>query len=73
MGGKSTADWLASQEGVKEVRDEEQTGLQLGIRAVPYFHIEGRPGLSGAQPPSIIADWLSQAVMTSAASATNAE
>jgi predicted DsbA family dithiol-disulfide isomerase len=53
-----TAVWLASQEGVKEVRAEEHVGLQLGIRAVPYFSIEGQPGLSGAQPPAVIAEWL---------------
>ena len=73
MEGKFAVDWLASQEGVKEVRGEEQAGLQLGIRAVPYFYIEGHPGLSGAQPPPTIADWLRRAVMTSAASATQAE
>ena len=53
-----TAAWLASQEGVREVRAEEQAGLQLGIRAVPYFSIEGQPGLSGAHPPAVIAEWL---------------
>ena len=65
-----TAVWLASQKGAKEVRVEERTGLQLGIRAVPYFSIEGQPGLSGAHPPTVIAEWLrrsSNAVARSAA------
>ena len=67
-----TAVWFASQEGVKEVRAEERTGLQLGIRAVPYFSIEGQPALSGAHPPSVIAEWLrrsSNGVARSAAGA----
>jgi predicted DsbA family dithiol-disulfide isomerase len=54
--------WLASQEGIHAVRGEEQAGLELGIRAVPYFYIVGHAGLSGAQPPPVIADWLRQAL-----------
>jgi predicted DsbA family dithiol-disulfide isomerase len=69
----NVADWLASQEGVKEVRDEEHAGLQLGIRAVPYFYVQGQAGLSGAHPPPVIADWLRQAATTSAVSATKTE
>jgi predicted DsbA family dithiol-disulfide isomerase len=62
---EDVAAWLASQEAVKEVRAEEQAGLQLGIRAVPYFSVEGRSGLSGAHPPSVLAEWLRQSsVMT---------
>jgi len=68
MDGNSTADWLASEEGVKEVLGEEQTGLQLGIRSVPYFFIEGHPGLSGAHPPPVIAGWLRQSLTTNAVS-----
>lgn len=70
---ENVAGWLASQEGVKEVRDEERAGLQLGIRAAPYFYVEGQPGLAGAHPPPVIADWLRQATTTSAVSATKAE
>jgi predicted DsbA family dithiol-disulfide isomerase len=49
---------LESDEGVKAVRDEEQKGLQLGIRGVPYFHRDGLTGLSGAQPPAVMVEWL---------------
>ena len=51
---------LESDEGVKEVRGEEQKGLRLGIRGVPYFHRDGLTGLSGAQPPAVMAEWLRQ-------------
>ena len=51
---------LESDQGVQAVRDEEQKGLQLGIRGVPYFHRDGLTGLSGAQPPAVMAEWLRQ-------------
>lgn len=43
--------FLVSNEGVEEVKAEEATGHRLGIRAVPYFLLNGTPALSGAQPP----------------------
>ncbi|HEX2055264.1 MAG TPA: DsbA family oxidoreductase [Nitrospiraceae bacterium] len=57
----NVAAWLDSTEGVDEVRAEEQRGLHLGIRGVPYFVVDGRLGLSGAQPPAVIAAWLREA------------
>ena len=68
----TAAAWLASEQGAKEVRAEEQIGLQLGIRAVPYFSIEGRPGLSGAHPPPVIVEWLRQSSSAIARSAAGA-
>lgn len=41
---------LQSEEGVDTVRQEEARGHQLGIRGVPYFVLNGKTGLSGAQP-----------------------
>ena len=64
--------WLGSEEGAQEVRSEEQAGLELGIRAVPYFYMEGRRGLSGAHPPPVIADWLRQSLRESAHSSAHA-
>ena len=49
---------LESEESGAAVREDEQQGLRLGIRAVPYFHVAGRPGLSGAHPPPTLAAWL---------------
>lgn len=43
--------FLISNEGVEEVKAEEATGHRLGIRAVPYFLLNGTSALSGAQPP----------------------
>lgn len=49
---------LESEASEKAVREEEQRGLRLGIRAVPHFFIAGGPGLSGAHPPPTLAAWL---------------
>lgn len=43
--------FLVSNEGVEEVKAEEATGHRLGIRAVPYFLLNGASALSGAHPP----------------------
>lgn len=43
--------FLAGDEGGNEVQAEEAAGRRLGIRAVPYFVINGISVLSGAQPP----------------------
>ena len=45
---------LAGDEEAEEVRREEAEGRELGIRGVPFFVIDGRVGLSGAQPAEIL-------------------
>jgi predicted DsbA family dithiol-disulfide isomerase len=42
--------FLRSDEGVAEVKAEEEAGHRLGIRAVPYFVFNNRYTISGAQP-----------------------
>ncbi|MGE3151380.1 MAG: DsbA family oxidoreductase [Nitrospiraceae bacterium] len=59
---------LESEESGAAVREEEQRGLRLGIRAVPYFIIGDGPGLSGAHPPPKLAAWMSEVLATRAAS-----
>ncbi|MDF0642641.1 MAG: DsbA family oxidoreductase [Nitrospira sp.] len=39
-----------TDEGVAEVKVEEAVGHRLGIRGVPYFVLNGRYAVSGAQP-----------------------
>ena len=41
---------LASDEDKENVRADIQTARNLGVTGVPYFVIDGRIGLSGAQP-----------------------
>jgi len=49
--GVSAEQFLGSDDGVTEVKAEEAAGHRLGIRAVPYFILNGAYALSGAQPP----------------------
>jgi predicted DsbA family dithiol-disulfide isomerase len=42
---------LVGARGEAEVREWERKGRQLGISGVPYFVINGKVALSGAQPP----------------------
>jgi predicted DsbA family dithiol-disulfide isomerase len=52
--------FLASEKGVVEVKAEEAVGRRLGIRGVPYFVLNDRVAISGAQPPDIIVSAIQQ-------------
>lgn len=56
-----TETFLASDKGVVEVKAEEAVGRRLGIRGVPYFVLNGRVAISGAQPPDIFLSAIQQA------------
>ena len=45
--------FLATDEGAADVKTEEAAGHRLGIRAVPYFVLNDRHGISGAQPVDV--------------------
>jgi len=45
--------FLASDEGVREVREEERQARQNGIDAVPTFIIGGKIAVTGAQSPDV--------------------
>ncbi len=53
--------FLASDDGVGEVRLEEERGRRLGIDGVPFFLIDGRVALSGAQEPDVIVEAIEKA------------
>jgi predicted DsbA family dithiol-disulfide isomerase len=46
--------YLASDDGCREVDNSQRTAEQLGIQGVPFYVIDGRYGLRGAQPADII-------------------
>ncbi|MDP1769981.1 MAG: DsbA family oxidoreductase [Nitrospirota bacterium] len=48
--GLDAGSFLRSDEGVSKVKEEAAAGHRLGIRAVPYFLLNGTYALSGAQP-----------------------
>jgi predicted DsbA family dithiol-disulfide isomerase len=59
--GPEVAEALASDRFAAEVREDEATARGLGISAVPFFVIDRRFGLAGAQPPEVIGEGLRRA------------
>lgn len=53
--------FLAGDQAIQEVRAEEAIGHRLGIRGVPYFVLNGRISISGAQPPHVFVSAIQQA------------
>jgi predicted DsbA family dithiol-disulfide isomerase len=64
LDGTEVETFLASEQGVVEVKDEEAVGRRLGIRGVPYFVLNGHVAISGAQPPDIFVSAIQQAQKT---------
>jgi predicted DsbA family dithiol-disulfide isomerase len=61
LGRNEVRAFLASDKGAEETRAEEATGHRMGIRGVPYFVLNGRYAISGAQPPDIFVSALQKA------------
>jgi predicted DsbA family dithiol-disulfide isomerase len=59
--------YLASDEGLLEVRSEIDEARALGITAVPTFVFEGRFAVSGAQAPELFLDALREVAREAAA------
>jgi predicted DsbA family dithiol-disulfide isomerase len=57
-------EFLASEKGAVEVKAEEAIGRRLGISGVPYFVLNGRVSIYGAQPSEIIVSAIEQAEKT---------
>jgi len=54
-------DVLASDQYAKEVRADEAEARELGISGVPFFVLDGRLGVSGAQTAPVLLSALTQA------------
>src|SRR5262249_50729714 len=52
---------LDTQQFAEEVRADEVEAMQLGVRGVPFFLIDRRVAVSGAQPPTLLVDVLRRA------------
>lgn len=61
LDGKEVQAMLASDACKAEVRADEEQAHALGISGVPFFVIDGRYGLSGAQPSEVILSALQKA------------
>ncbi|WP_408638371.1 DsbA family oxidoreductase [Paenibacillus aestuarii] len=51
---QQTVDMLASKRFGDAVREDQLAAVRLGVRGVPYFLVDGRHAISGAQPVSAI-------------------
>jgi len=58
---REVADVLATDRFAIEVRDDEQRARLLGINGVPFFAIDDRYGVSGAQNADVLLETLSTA------------
>lgn len=56
-----TRELLAGDRLAAAVRDDEARARQLGISGVPFFVLDGKLGVSGAQPVEVFAQALAQA------------
>jgi predicted DsbA family dithiol-disulfide isomerase len=52
---------LAGDGGLDVVRTDEEQARRLGVSSVPYFVVNGRVALSGAQPPELFRQAFEQA------------
>jgi predicted DsbA family dithiol-disulfide isomerase len=52
---------LQTNHDEKEVQEEIATAMRMGVSGVPFFIIAGRYGMSGAQPPDMLADVIRKA------------
>lgn len=52
---------LTSTDVAARITADEQTARRNGVQGVPFFVIDGRLAVSGAQPPAVFADALRQA------------
>ena len=55
------AEMLVGEAGLDSVRTGEQQARRLGVSGVPYFVVNGRVALSGAQPPELFLQAFEQA------------
>jgi predicted DsbA family dithiol-disulfide isomerase len=63
------AEVLDTEQYAGEVRAEERQAAELGISGVPFFVIDGRYAISGAQPAELMARYLERARDQAAAAA----
>lgn len=61
ISAEAAAEVLGGDRFSEEVRTDEALAEQLGIRGVPFFALDRRYGISGAQEPGSIAQAITQA------------
>jgi predicted DsbA family dithiol-disulfide isomerase len=64
LDGAEVAEVLAGDRYADAVRADEERAREHGITGVPFFVLDGRYGVSGAQPAELLAEALEQAWST---------
>ena len=62
LDGEIVSDWLADDHDRAAIEHEVQSAQRMGIQGVPFFIIDGKYGLSGAQPAEQIVQTLRTAL-----------
>ncbi len=71
LDGVRVAEVLSSDEYAVEVRADEARAVELGSTGVPFFVLDGRFGVPGAQPPDVLLRLLHRVWDSSADAAAN--
>lgn len=61
LDASAAADILAANKYAEAVRGEEEEGSRLGIRGVPFYVVDRKYAVSGAQSPEVFLDTLNKA------------
>jgi predicted DsbA family dithiol-disulfide isomerase len=61
LDGEEVRAVLAGDRYAAEVREDEQLAQRIGIQGVPFFVADRRFGVSGAQPPEVLQEFLGRA------------
>jgi predicted DsbA family dithiol-disulfide isomerase len=61
MDGQETAAYLASDADRELIEEQDRRARAIGVQGVPFFIIDQRIALSGAQPPSVIVEAMEKA------------
>ncbi len=64
--------WLASDKDVAEVEREAQSAKEAGIDGVPFYILDGKFAISGAQAPEYLAQAIARAAQETAAPSSDA-
>ncbi|MFN2538962.1 MAG: DsbA family protein [Mycobacteriales bacterium] len=72
LDGQQVSEVLVSDRYAQDVRRDVERARVLGITAVPFFLIDGRYGVSGAQPAAVLRSALEQAWKAAAVSLPDA-
>ena len=67
MPADDVRDVLMTERFAEEVRADEAQAVEFGIRGVPFFVVDRRVAVSGAQPPEVLLQLLQRGAEAAAA------